>query len=34
MSTQKLVAAILVFSFMLSGCDLVNETQWITGAGW
>ena len=34
MSTQKFIASILVFSFFLSGCDLVAETQWITEAGW
>ena len=34
MSTQKLIAAMLVFSCLLSGCDLMTETHWITQAGW
>ena len=34
MSAQKLIAFALVFSFFLSGCDLVTETQWIVQSGW
>lgn len=33
MSTRTRTAAIILLSVLLSGCDLIAETQWITQAG-
>jgi len=34
MSYSKLLAAVILMSLTLSGCDLVTETRWLTEAGW
>ena len=33
MSTRTRTAAIILLSVLLSGCDLIAETQWIAEAG-
>ncbi len=34
MGNVRLFATMIMVSLMLSGCDLVTETQWFTESGW
>jgi outer membrane murein-binding lipoprotein Lpp len=34
MNCSKMIAAAVLLSLMLSGCDLVTETHWIAQGGW
>jgi len=34
MSNKTRTFAFILLSVLLSGCDLINETQWVAEAGW
>jgi|GEM_PF-4022709 len=34
MSKVRIITTTIMLSLLLSGCDLMNETQWLTGQGW
>ena len=34
MSRSRIITTAIVLSLLLSGCDLVTETQWLAEQGW
>lgn len=34
MSRTRIITTVVMLSLLLSGCDLVTETQWLTEHGW
>ena len=34
MINRRLLAAMLILSFTLTGCDLMTETQWLVKPDW
>ncbi len=34
MSRTRIITTVVMLSLLLSGCDLVSETQWLAEQGW